>query len=345
MLVGGQIPNERKAVRSDLVTRIAVIGAGLSGLVFADLLGDVAQIKLFEKSRGYGGRMSPRRHEMFQFDHGAQFFTAKSKSFESFLQRYLEAGVVARWDPRFVEISGDGLSSRRSWSDERPHYVGVPGMNALARELGEKLDISLGTRIEQICGGPGDWQLFDGEGRDPGRFDWVVSSVPARQLSALMPGEFRYLDVVESCSMPGCYSLMLGFTQPLPLEWEAALVKDSAISWISVDNSKPGRVGASSLLVQTSNQWAEANMEVGNDSVIAQLIAETSRLIGQDVSRADHVALHRWRYANPGQREGAHSLIDASQRLAAMGDWCIRGRVESAFLSGQDAAQRIRKLI
>jgi renalase len=333
------------AIRSDLVTRIAVIGAGLSGLVFADLLGDVAQVKLFEKSHGYGGCMSTWRHDTFQFDHGAQFFTAKSKSFEPFLKPYLAAGVVARWDARFVEISGDELSSRRSWSGERPHYVGVPGMNALARTLGEKLNISLGTRIEQICGGPGAWELLDVEGRDLGRFDWIVSSVPARQLSALMPGEFRYLDDVEACSMPGCYSLMLGFTQPLPLEWDAALVKDSAISWISVDNSKPGRVGASSLLVQTSNQWAEANMELANDSVIARLIAETDRVIGQNVSEADHVELHRWRYANPGQREGAHSLIDAPQRLAATGDWCIRGRVESAFLSGLDAAQRIRKLI
>jgi len=327
------------------VTRIAVIGAGLSGLAFANLLGDVAQVKLFEKSRGCGGRMSTRRHESFQFDHGAQFFTAKSKSFESFLQPYLAAGVIARWDARFVEISGNGLSSRHSWSGEYPHYVGVPGMNALGRALGEKLDISLGTRVEQICGGPGDWRLFDGEERDLGGFDWVVSSVPARQVTALMPGEFRYLDEVEACIMPGCYSLMLGFTRPLPLGWDAALVKDSAISWISVDNSKPGREGPSSLLVQTSNQWAEANMDVGNDSVIAQLIAETGRLIGQDVNTACHVALHRWRYANPGQREGAHSLIDASQRLAAMGDWCIRGRIESAFLSGLDAAQRIRKLI
>lgn len=327
------------------MTRIAVIGAGLSGLVFASLLGTAAEVRLFEKSRGCGGRMSTRRHEAFQFDHGAQFFTARSKSFESFLQPCLAAGVVARWDARFVEISGDRMSSQRSWSDEHPHYVGVPGMNALGRALGEELDISLGTRVEQICGGPGDWQLRAAEGRDLGRFDWVVSSIPARQVSALMPGEFSHLDVVEGCSMPGCYSLMLGFSQPLTLEWDAALVRDAAISWISVDNSKPGRVGGSSVLVQASNQWAETNMELANDSVIAQLVAETGRVIGQDVGGAQHIALHRWRYANPGQREGEHSLIDTQQQLAAMGDWCIRGRVESAFLSGLDAAQRIRKLI
>jgi predicted NAD/FAD-dependent oxidoreductase len=79
--------------------------------------------------------------------------------------------------------------------------------------------------------------------------------------------------------------------------------------------------------------------------VIAQLVAETSRVIGEDVSRADHVGLHRWRYANPVQRQGAQSLVDAGHRLAACGDWCVHGRVESAFLSGLDAAQRIRNLL
>jgi predicted NAD/FAD-dependent oxidoreductase len=64
-----------------------------------------------------------------------------------------------------------------------------------------------------------------------------------------------------------------------------------------------------------------------------------------DAFQFEHIALHRWRYASPGQHRGARSLIDAPHRLAAIGDWCIRGRVESAFLSGLDAAQRIRSLI
>jgi len=327
------------------MTRVAVIGAGLSAMAFAHALGDAAEIKLVEKSRGFGGRMATRRHDGFQFDHGAQFFTARSESFQSFLQPYVDAGVVARWDARFVELEGDRVSARRRWSGEHPHYVAVPGMNALARALGEPLDVELNTRVGDICSADSDWQLRDDAGRDLGRFDWVVCSVPARQAAVLLPAEFAHLELVDSCSMPGCYSLMLGFTKPLALDWDAALVRESAISWISVDSSKPGRTASNSLLVQASNRWAEANMELDDRAVIAQLVVETSRGIGEDVSRADHVGLHRWRYANPVQRQGAHSLVDAGHRLAACGDWCIHGRVESAFLSGLDAAQRIRALL
>jgi renalase len=326
------------------VTRIAVIGAGLSGLAFAQTLADDAQVRVFEKSRGFGGRMATRRHDPFQFDHGAQFFTAKSKTFQAFLEPYLEQGVVARWDARFVELEGGRVTSRRSWSDEHPRYVGVPGMNAFGSALGENLDVRLDTRVGEISRTAGAWRLLDTKGHDLGRFDWVVSSVPTRQAMTLLPALFAHRDVINNCDMPGGYTLMLGFNAALALDWDAALVKDGAVSWISVNSSKPGRDGAFSLVVQASNNWAEANMELDERAVIAHLLAETGRAIGQDASLAEHIGLHRWRYANPGPRQGAHSLIDSGQRLAAIGDWCIRGRVESAFLSGLDAAQKIRSL-
>ena len=327
------------------MTRIAVIGAGLSGLVCARMLADCAQVRVFEKSRGHCGRMSTRRHERFQFDHGAQFFTAKSKSFQAFLQPYLDEGVVARWDARFVELENGRVTGRRDWSDDPPHYVAAPAMNSLGSALGKTLDVQLGTRVGEVSAAASAWHLRDMEGHDLGRFDWVVSSVPAKQALALLPNNFAHRELVNSCDMPGCYALMLGFSEALTLDWDAALVRNSAVSWISVNSSKPGRDGATSLLVQASNRWAEANMECNDRSVIARLLAETSRNIGRDAGSADHIALQRWRYANPGQRQGAHSLIDGGQKLAAIGDWCIRGRVESAFLSGLDAAKQIRSLI
>ena len=327
------------------MTRVAVIGAGLAGLVCARTLQDKAEVQVFEKSRGYGGRMATRRHAGHRFDHGAQFFTAKSKTFQDFLRPLIEKGVIERWNARFVEIQGNRITARRHWSDEPPHYVGVPGMNAPGRVLGESLDVQLNARVGDIAGRGGDWLLRDTEGYDLGRFDWVVSAIPALQALSLMPGAFAHRDVMADCTMPGCYSLMLGFAEPLSLDWEAALVQDAAISWISVDNSKPGRAHGSSLLVQASNQWAEANMKLSDSAVIEYLVAETGRVTGLDIDRADFIGLHRWRYANPGRREGQPSLVDSEQQLAAVGDWCIHGRVEAAFHSGLDGAQQIRKLL
>ena len=327
------------------MTRIAVVGAGLSGLVFAQALAGHARVDVFEKSRGFGGRMATRRNDSYQFDHGAQFFTAKSESFQAFLEPWLAAGVVARWDARFVEFEDGCISSRHSWSDEYPHYVGVPGMNALGRALGETLGVRLETRVGTIDGEAGDWVLGDDQGRELGRFDWIVSAVPAAQARALLPPGFAYHAEVEQRDMPGCYSLMLAFERSLPLDWDAALVKHPVISWISVDSSKPGRPAGYRLLVHASNRWAEANMELADDAVVEALVEATSTTIGQDLGAAERIDLHRWRYANPGPRTGDYALIDEPNRLAAIGDWCIRGRIEAAFHSGREAADRIAALL
>ena len=59
---------------------IAIIGAGISGLSLANMLKDIANVKVFEKSRGFGGRVATRYSEDFEFDHGAQFFTIKTNN-------------------------------------------------------------------------------------------------------------------------------------------------------------------------------------------------------------------------------------------------------------------------
>jgi hypothetical protein len=61
--------------------RIAIIGAGISGLTLAQSLKEYADVVVFDKARGVGGRMNTRYADPFYFDHGTQFFTARSKSF------------------------------------------------------------------------------------------------------------------------------------------------------------------------------------------------------------------------------------------------------------------------
>ena len=323
------------------MSRVAIIGAGLAGLVLAQALQGFAAVKVFEKSRGLGGRMATRRQNGFQFDHGAQFFTAKTEAFQGFLEPWLSAGVVARWDARFVEFDRNRINLRRTWAEEPAHYVGVPGMSALAGALAETLDVQTETRVHSIEGDSGAWRLRDSKGGDLGEFDWVVSSIPAAQAAPLLPHSFAHQQAVARSNMLGCYALMLGFDSPLPFDWDAALVRQADISWISVDSRKPGRSG-NTLLVQATNRWAEANIERADSEVMAHMLAETANVTGFDPGSARHAVLHRWRYANTPKQHDAPAFVDLSRKLAACGDWCIHGRVEAAYLSGMDAARSIK---
>ena len=91
------------------MTDVAVIGAGLAGCTAARHLSQIAKIKVYEKSKRSGGRIATRFSCKHQFDHGAQFFTARSSDFEDFLTPLVELGCVARWDGRFAEYDGARL--------------------------------------------------------------------------------------------------------------------------------------------------------------------------------------------------------------------------------------------
>ncbi|WP_299329007.1 FAD-dependent oxidoreductase [Parasphingopyxis sp.] len=327
------------------MTRVAIIGVGLAGLTLAHALRDRAAVALFEKARGVGGRMATRYADPWQFDHGAQFFTAQTEAFRRFLQPAIEAGAVARWDARFAEFDGPDQAAHWQWGAERPHYVGAPKMNALAKYLADGLDIRLATRIGSVEPAGNAWALADEAGADLGRFDWCVSTAPAPQTLSLLPESFAHRTAIADAPMRACFALMLGFDDPLPFDWDAAHVGNADISWMSVNSAKPGRDTAPSLLVHSTNAWADAHLDDDPEAVTAYLIVEASRVTGHDLGAAPHIALHRWRYANLPKRSGAPALIDPANRLAACGDWCIHGRVEAAFTSATALAGALAPLL
>lgn len=318
--------------------KIAVIGAGLAGLTFASNLKAQADITIFEKSRGIGGRMATRYAEHYEFDHGAQYFTAKGEAFQNFLQPFIEKGTVYNWQPNLVTLSKEGMQERPS---NHPSYVASPRMNALAKELATDLKLVGNTHIDKVSGSAAAWELMNKEGVSQGVFDEVVFAIPSHQAGVLMPSKFKYLEAIKQVKMDACFSLMLGFENALDLEFDGAFVEGSSIGWISVNSSKPERPNGYSMMVQSQNEWAEANVDMDKDKVLSILLEEASNLLGQDLSNAEHQVLHRWLYASTSAPAGEKFFYDESNQLACIGDWCIKGRVEAAFESGHSLAQKM----
>ena len=281
--------------------------------------------------------------EPFQFDHGAQFFTVKTKKFNSFLLPYLNQGHIARWDAEFVEMDVNKITAGRKWDNAPAHYVGVPRMSKLGERMANGLTVLLNSQITRLEEHRQQWTLYDQNDEALGEFDWVITAIPAKQSADLLPPLFEHHEKIKKKKMHGCYSLMLGFEEQLEIKWQAALVTNTNISWISVDSSKPKRPDNYALLVHSTNQWAEDNMEADQEDVKNYLCTELEKIIGISVADAVHIDLHRWRYANTEKQFAENYYLDASARLAAIGDWCIHGRIESAFLSGYDLAQQIKQ--
>jgi renalase len=313
----------------------------MAGMVIARRLGVSAEITVFEKSRGVGGRIATRYAGEFEFDHGAQFFTARTPGFRRFLQPLIDNGVVANWTARFVEIDRDRIICERQWNADVPHFVGVPRMNEIGKFLSRNLDIELDTAIATIRRDGVRWTLIDDAGNAFEDYDWVVLTAPAPQ-TAILAADFRQL--VSLCNrreLVGCYALMLGFEEPLELPWHAAVVQNADVSWVAVNSSKPGRKAPYTLVVHATNAWTNAHIDEDMDYVREYMLSESALACGRDLREAVHCQVQRWRYANIGKQNGPASFINDEAKLAACGDWFVHGRIEAAFCSASDLASQL----
>ena len=320
--------------------KMAIIGSGLSGLTLAHLLKKRFEITLFEKARGTGGRLATRRADPYSFDHGAQYFTARTNPFQKFIEPLIDSGLIQPWTARYVKFEGSQIIERADWAMDEPRYVGVPSMNSIAKYLAQDLDIRANTKISSL-NQIDKWQLTDEQGLSYDNFDSVISTVPAPQALELLPENFEHYQSIEEIEMTGCFSLMLGFSDDLCLEFDAAHITHSDISWIAVNSNKPGRGNLFTLMVHSSEAYAKENRNVDRQKIIDHLCHQTSHILGHDISHADLKTVHSWRYANNANRDAHPPFADHELRLSACGDWCQGGRVEGAFTSALNLAKAL----
>jgi renalase len=327
------------------MTDIAIIGAGFAALTVANILKDDANICIYEKSSGVSGRMSTRRAGPYEFDHGAQYFTAKSRPFENFISPMIAKGIIGHWGARFVEFKKTKIIAQRNWNKGFPHYIGIPGMSAIGQYLSRGLAVNLNTRISSVKKDGEKWCVIDDLGNELGVYDWVVSTLPVQQALNLLPKSLSFYSKIEPLKMQACFALMFGFNSHIELGFDAANIIDNDISWISINNSKPKRNRSFCLLAHSSNKWADEHIDVNRDHVMDYLCDKTSEIIGHDLRKADHKEIHGWRYAYIEKQEGLGHQIDKNKKFAACGDWCIQGRVEAAFSSGLKLANQLLPII
>lgn len=321
---------------------IAIIGAGIAGLSCARHLQEAGfQSRVFEKSRGPGGRMSTRRGEDWQCDHGAQYFTVRDPAFRAEVEHWQAAGAARPWHPQ-IAILGNPDTAPPEAALER--WVGFPRMTAPARELARTLNIHLETTVTGLACEGLQWHI---ETRESGRltpsFDAVVLAVPAPQAFPLLkPVASELADLVAHARLSGSWALMVRYPAPLRLPFEAAFVNQGPLRWIARNNSKPGRSGEETWLLHATAKWSEAHIEAPPEHVAGVLLAAFTE---HGAPPPAAWSAHRWRYADPAPALMAQSLWDEGRCLGVCGDWLNGGQVEGAWLSGRQLATAMARTL
>lgn len=284
--------------------------------------------------------MSTRRSDAgLQFDHGAQYFTASHSYFEDTLRAWASKGIVQKWQGRFVEFR-EGQISALHPSDNR--YVGVPGMNAICKEIGLNLNIQTGVEIAPLQHRNGLWNLQSTHGDFLGVFDVVLVSAPAPQAARLLSVSRPIVEAASSIEMSNCWVVMVHFEETPGLPFDAAIFHDESLAWAARNNSKPDRPQlGESWLLQASPRWSSEWIDLEQEEVVHRLLCDFHRLTTGREVRVGYVTAHRWRYAVPAQESTLNCLFDPELLVGICGDWCSRPNVEGAFLSGMQLAERV----
>lgn len=318
---------------------IAIIGAGLSGLTAAHNLKTISHVKLFDKSRGVGGRMSTRYAGDYEFDHGAQYFTARDPRFQSVVEMAIEQGHLAPWSGRALYQKDFNMVPDTGGD----RFVGIPRMNSWPKVMAHDLDISLSARVSKLSHLGGGWKLHFEDGTEQDGFDQVICAVPSVQAKDLMPNNFSGMAALKATKMNACFALMVGFEGRHDFGWDSLRVNDSAVAWMAVNSSKPGRnKGVTTLMVHAGPEWSDVHADADKAWVKSVLEASIEDICEIDYTASIHRILHRWLYASVSESPKTGALHDPALGLTACGDWCHGGRVEGAYLSGLAAANMIK---
>ncbi len=361
--------------RTGAAPRVAIIGAGLAGLLCARTLADhKIAVTLFDKGRGPGGRISTRHTENHQFDHGGQYFTARSPLLQRLAASWVQDRVIAPWQPRLVDLR-DGIATPHSTESTHPRYVGTPAMSSLTGHLAQGFKqtggaLSYSTEVTRAERRGNHWALLTTDATksetDLGLFDAVIFATPPANIHkalAASPHAAPALAAIANVTMLPTWALMLAFHQPLGLPFDGAFIHTSdVLSWAAKDNSKPGRrpgpqptpvqaTGADDLWVlHASHQWSAANVDLTADAAAPLMLSAFADIVrtltGHPAPNPAYLAAHRWRYAAVGTPLGQPCWLDATQSLGLCGDWCDAGasKIEKALLSGAAMAGRVMSM-
>jgi predicted NAD/FAD-dependent oxidoreductase len=319
--------------------KIAVIGAGLSGLACArDLAAAGVAVEVFEKARGASGRAATRRTGGYHFDHGAQYFTVRDARFRAEVEKWSSEGIVQPWSGRIVELGEGGSMVEKG---EPTRYVGVPGMTAPARALAAGLHVRFRAHVKTIERKGSSWRLVLECGKAHDGFAGVVISAPAPQSADLLRDSAPLLAAAcDAVEMQPCWSVMAAFEQPVGAEFDGAFINGRDLAWAARNSGKPGRpTDAECWVLQAGPDWARSNLERDRTEVARDLLTSFFQIGDWPYQEPLHLDAHRWRFARSARPDSAGCLFDPDVRVAVCGDWLNGDRVEGAFTSGLVAAK------
>ncbi len=301
------------------------------------------QVTLLDKGRGVGGRMATRRVETNEqvavFDHGAQFFTARSNEFRKAVAQWQETSLTEEWFRGQTKVLSNQQVQHQP--DSHPRFRGTLGMTVIPKQLALHLDIHLKQRVTKIVRSDSLWRVCSENGDEFEAESLIITAPVPQSLALLDSGNFALQPDVradlETVQYDPCIAAMIvveGAQVPAP---GALYFEGEPISWISDNYQKGISSVPGSLTIHAAAQFSRDHWETSEAEVIKVLCEAAQPFVGSQ----PHIvasSLHRWRYSKPSQPRN-DGCVAVEPNLIFAGDAFAGAKVEGAFMSGLAAAK------
>lgn len=315
--------------------RIAVVGAGVSGLVAARRLATEHDVIVLDKGPSVGGRLATRRIGGAVLDHGAQFFTVRGDDFRGQVDDWVARGLARVWCHGF---SGPG--------DGYPRYVGTAGMNSLAKDLAVGLDCRPGQLVFSLRRLEDGWDVVIDDGSVVSADALVLTPPVAQSWALLAQSELDLADELFRREYHRTIGLLTVLDRPsaVPAPGGVQLdpTDDAAPFGFVGDNQAKGISPVPAVTFHATQPWSLAHWDDDGETLRRELLRRAAPFLGD--AEVLHAQVKKWRFAGPREPWPEPCWLDEETRVVLAGDLFAGPKVEGAFNSGVAAATALATL-
>lgn len=292
-------------------------------------------VEVFEQDRIIGGRMATTRLGLESFDHGAQYLTARSSQFQSYLTELASSGYAARWTPR-------SSTGEEGGGQMLPWYVGTPGMSAVVRPLAESVRIHVNRRVHTIERGEKGLHVWMDDESSVGPFAAIAVALPAPYAQLVLGRHESLAAPLSRVRMSPCWALMVRLDDRILPDQDVFSDMSEVIRWIARNNNKPGRnARGDSVIIHASPAWTRQTEDVDPDTVAEELWSEVAHVLGLPPVRPTKMVAHLWKHGLVDSSLGESYIYSSELKVGVAGDWCLGRLAEHAFESGTSLGRAI----
>jgi len=305
-----------------------VIGAGISGVAAARALHDSgAPVRVLDRGRRPGGRMSGRELHGRVVDLGASYLTADPDGrFAPVVADWVDRGLARPWTDTFAVAGPDGITDRKTGP---LRYGAAGGLRSLVTDLARGLDLVTGHIVGEVGAGP----TVDGAPADA-----VVVALPDPQARRVLAPGSPAEQALDARGWQATLAVAMGWPDR---HWDPDLhgvfVNDHPVlEWLADDGTRRGD-DAPVLVAHSTGPFAARHL--GDPQAAGpEVVAAVRRLL--DLPEPEWVHVHRWTFAKPTDPRSEPFHLVGGVGLCGDG-WSAPSKVESAWTSGTLLAQAL----